>query len=91
MAKTLVKPGLSKRALVKLSYAIVVAMPLSLSVVTSDAECNKLTTYDITNIVMIEFDGRQGAIVFLNGMRDSDQEQRGHGCWRNCQQGQAGL
>ena len=74
----------------QLSYAIVVAKPLSLSVVTYDAESNKLTAYDITNIVMIEFNCGQGAIVFLNGMRGSDQEQRGHGCWRNYHQGQAG-
>jgi ABC-type uncharacterized transport system ATPase subunit len=59
----------------QLSYEIVVAKPLSLSAVTYDAESNKLTAYDITNVVMIEFNCRQGAIVLLNGMRGSDQEQ----------------
>jgi S-adenosylmethionine synthetase len=39
MAKSLVKPGVSKRALVQLSYAIGVAKPLSLFVETYDAEC----------------------------------------------------
>jgi S-adenosylmethionine synthetase len=39
MAKSLVKPGVSKRALVQLSYAIAVAKTLSLFVETYDAEC----------------------------------------------------
>merc|ERR1719321_2108715 len=43
MAKSVVNSGLSKRALVQLSYAIGVAKPLSLFVETYGAECVKLT------------------------------------------------
>merc|ERR1712176_105900 len=57
------KSGLSKRALVQLSYAIGVAKPLSLFVETYGSECGKLTAEDITNIVKIEFDCRPGAIA----------------------------
>merc|ERR1711866_29854 len=63
MAKSIVKSGLSKRALVQLSYAIGVAKPLSLFVETYGSECGKLTAEDITNIVKIEFDCRPGAIA----------------------------
>jgi len=63
MAKSIVKAGLSKRALVQLSYAIGVAKPLSLFVETYGSECGKLTAEDITNIVKIEFDCRPGAIA----------------------------
>merc|ERR1712048_1108294 len=51
MAKSIVKGGLSKRALVQLSYAIGVAKPLSLFVETYGSECGKLTADDITKIV----------------------------------------
>merc|ERR1712157_214934 len=63
MAKSIVKGGLAKRALVQLSYAIGVAKPLSLFVETCGSECGKLTANDITNIVKIEFDCRPGAIA----------------------------
>jgi len=63
MAKSIVKSGLSKRALVQLSYAIGVAKPLSLFVETYGSECGKLTAEDITSIVKIEFDCRPGAIA----------------------------
>merc|ERR1711957_71868 len=63
MAKSIVKSGLSKRALVQLSYAIGVAKPLSLFVETYDSECGKLTADDITNVVKLEFDCRPGAIA----------------------------
>merc|ERR1711881_667334 len=55
MAKSVVKSGLSKRALVQLSYAIGVAKPLSLFVETYGSECGKLTPDDITNILKVEF------------------------------------
>merc|ERR1712130_1021443 len=63
MAKSIVKSGLSKRALVQLSYAIGVAKPLSLFVETYGSECGNLTAEDITSIVKIEFDCRPGAIA----------------------------
>merc|ERR1711985_197560 len=63
MAKSIVKGGLAKRALVQLSYAIGVAKPLSLFVETYGSECGMLTAEDITNIVKIEFDCRPGAIA----------------------------
>merc|ERR1739845_96622 len=63
MAKSIVKSGLSKRALVQLSYAIGVAKPLSLFVETYNSECGKLSADDITNIVKMEFDCRPGAIA----------------------------
>merc|ERR1712100_627792 len=62
MAKSVVKSGLSKRALVQLSYAIGVAKPLSLFVETYGTEQGKLTPEAITNIVKIEFDCRPGAL-----------------------------
>merc|ERR1719392_124691 len=43
MAKSIVKGGLAKRALVQLSYAIGVAKPLSLFVETYGSECGQLT------------------------------------------------
>jgi len=70
MAKSIVKSGLSKRALVQLSYAIGVAKPLSLFVETYGAECGKLTADDITNIVKIEFDCRPGAIATSLALRE---------------------
>merc|ERR1712025_1065465 len=70
MAKSIVKSGLSKRALVQLSYAIGVAKPLSLFVETYGSECGKLTPDDITNIVKIEFDCRPGAIAVSLALRE---------------------
>merc|ERR1712079_200830 len=63
MAKSLVKSGLCKRALVQLSYAIGVARPLSLFVETYGTEQGELTADDLTNIVKMEFDCRPGAIA----------------------------
>merc|ERR1712118_13353 len=63
MAKSVVKSGLCKRALVQLSYAIGVAKPLSLFVETYGTECGGLTSTDITNIIKIAFDCRPGAIA----------------------------
>merc|ERR1712161_56437 len=70
MAKSIVKSGLSKRALVQLSYAIGVAKPLSLFVETYDSECGKLTADDITNVVKLEFDCRPGAIAMSLALRE---------------------
>merc|ERR1712061_337218 len=63
MAKSVVKSGLCKRALVQLSYAIGVAKPLSLFVETYGTEQGALTADDITNIIKVEFDCRPGAIA----------------------------
>merc|ERR1712188_325277 len=63
MAKSVVKSGLCKRALVQLSYAIGVAKPLSLFVETYGTEQHGLTSTDITNIIKINFDCRPGAIA----------------------------
>jgi len=70
MAKSIVKSGLSKRALVQLSYAIGVAKPLSLFVETYGSECGKLSDDDITNILKIEFDCRPGAIAVSLALRE---------------------
>jgi len=70
MAKSIVKGGLAKRALVQLSYAIGVAKPLSLFVETYGSQCGKLTADDITNIVKIEFDCRPGAIAMSLALRE---------------------
>jgi len=70
MAKSIVKGGLAKRALVQLSYAIGVAKPLSLFVETYGSECGKLTANDITNVVKIEFDCRPGAIAMSLALRE---------------------
>merc|ERR1712014_127803 len=70
MAKSIVKGGLAKRALVQLSYAIGVAKPLSLFVETWASECGKLTANDITNVVKIEFDCRPGAIAMSLALRE---------------------
>jgi len=70
MAKSIVKSGLSKRALVQLSYAIGVAKPLSLFVETYGTECGKLTADDITNILKIDFDCRPGAIAVSLALRE---------------------
>jgi S-adenosylmethionine synthetase len=70
MAKSIVKSGLAKRALVQLSYAIGVAKPLSLFVETYGSEVGKLTADDITNILKIEFDCRPGAIAVTLALRE---------------------
>merc|ERR1712203_1233722 len=56
MAKSVVKSGLAKRALVQLSYAIGVAKPLSLFVETYGTEQGNLTAEDITSIIKMNFD-----------------------------------
>merc|ERR1712129_548960 len=63
MAKSIVKSGLCKRALVQLSYAIGVAKPLSLFVETYGTEKEGLTAKLITDIVKINFDARPGALA----------------------------
>merc|ERR1719296_324635 len=63
MAKSVVAAGLSKRALVQLSYAIGVAKPLSLFVETYGTEKEGLTAQAITDIVKLEFDCRPGALA----------------------------
>merc|ERR1712230_170227 len=70
MAKSVVKSGLCKRALVQLSYAIGVAKPLSLFVETYGTEQNDLTAVDITNVIKIEFDCRPGAIALSLALRE---------------------
>jgi len=70
MAKSIVKSGLSKRALVQLSYAIGVAKPLSLFVETYGSECGQLSAEDITNAVKMEFDCRPGAIAVSLALRE---------------------
>merc|ERR1712183_362585 len=63
MAKSVVKSGLAKRALVQLSYAIGFPKPLSLFVETYGTEQGSLTASDITNILKVNFDARPGAIA----------------------------
>merc|ERR1711930_20990 len=70
MAKSIVKGGLVKRALVQLSYAIGVAKPLSLFVETYGSECGKLSADDITNVLKIECDARPGAIAVQLALRE---------------------
>merc|ERR1712006_30648 len=70
MAKSVVKSGLCKRALVQLSYAIGVAKPLSVFVETYGTEKGGLTPTDITTIVKIEFDCRPGAIAQSLALRE---------------------
>merc|ERR1711930_24334 len=70
MAKSVVKSGLCKCALVQLSYAIGVAKPLSLFVETYGTEQGALTADDITNILKIEFDCRPGAIALSLALRE---------------------
>merc|ERR1712230_348630 len=70
MAKSIVKSGLCKRALVQLSYAIGVAKPLSLFVETYGTEQGALTPEDVTNVVKIEFDCRPGAIAMSLALRE---------------------
>jgi len=70
MAKSVVKSGLCKRALVQLSYAIGVAKPLSLFVETYGTEQGALTAEDITNVIKIAFDCRPGAIAVSLSLRE---------------------
>merc|ERR1711972_1186530 len=70
MAKTVVKSGLCKRALVQLSYAIGVAKPLSLFVETYGTEQCGFSADDITNIIKMEFDCRPGAIAKSLALRE---------------------
>merc|ERR1712023_334588 len=70
MAKSVVKSGLCKRALVQLSYAIGVAKPLSLFVETYGTEQGSLTAEDITSIIKIAFDCRPGAIAVSLALRE---------------------
>merc|ERR1719455_11363 len=70
MAKSVVKSGLCKRALVQLSYAIGVAKPLSVFVETYGTEQHGLTATDITNVIKIAFDCRSGAIAQSLALRE---------------------
>merc|ERR1711988_250663 len=70
MAKSVVKSGLAKRALVQLSYAIGFPKPLSLFVETYGTEQGNLTANDITNILKINFDARPGAIAASLALRE---------------------
>merc|ERR1712040_16999 len=70
MAKSAVKSGLCKRALVQLSYAIGVAKPLSLFVEAYGTEQGALSSEDITNAIKIEFDCRPGAIAMSLALRE---------------------
>merc|ERR1739845_329901 len=70
MAKSVVKSGLCKRALVQLSYAIGVAKPLSVFVETYGTEQHGLTPTDITNVIKIAFDCRPGAIAVSLALRE---------------------
>merc|ERR1712232_491658 len=70
MAKSIVKSGLAKRALVQLSYAIGVAKPLSLFLETYGTEQGSLSAEDITNVLKIEFDCRPGAIAMSLALRE---------------------
>merc|ERR1711913_112151 len=70
MAKSVVKSGLCKRALVQLSYAIGVAKPLSLFVETYGTEQGELTADDVTKVIKIAFDCRPGAIAQSLALRE---------------------
>merc|ERR1711988_1663653 len=70
MAKSVVKSGLCKRALVQLSYAIGVAKPLSLFVETHGTEQGSLTPSDVINIVKMAFDCRPGALGLSLALRE---------------------
>merc|ERR1712193_282048 len=70
MAKSVVKAGLCKRALVQLSYAIGFPKPLSLFVETYGTEQGALTPSDITNVLKIAFDARPGAIGVSLALRE---------------------
>merc|ERR1712194_9575 len=70
MAKSIVKSGLSKRALVQLSYAIGVSKPLSVFVETYGSEQGALTADDITDVIKIAFDCRPGALGVSLALRE---------------------
>jgi len=70
MAKSVVKSGLCKRALVQLSYAIGVAKPLSLFVETYGTQQGAHTADSITNVIKIAFDCRPGAIAVSLALRE---------------------
>merc|ERR1711967_191443 len=70
MAKSIVKAGLCKRALVQLSYAIGIAKPLSLFVETYGTEQGGLSAEQITNVVKIAFDCRPGGIAVSLALRE---------------------
>merc|ERR1712137_1000299 len=70
MAKSVVKSGLCKRALVQLSYAIGVAKPLSVFVETYGTEQRGLTPTDVTNVIKMAFDCRPGAIAISLALRE---------------------
>jgi len=70
MAKSVVKSGLCKRALVQLSYAIGVAKPLSLFVETYGTQQGTHTADSITNVIKIAFDCRPGAIAVSLALRE---------------------
>merc|ERR1712178_251076 len=70
MAKSIVQSGLSKRALVQLSYASGVPKPLSVFVETYGTEQGDLTADDITNVIKIAFDCRPGAIALSLALRE---------------------
>merc|ERR1712232_549700 len=70
MAKSVVKSGLCKRALVQLSYAIGVAKPLSLFVETYGTEQGYHAPDDITKVLNIAFDARPGAIAVSLALRE---------------------
>merc|ERR1712039_104602 len=70
MAKSVVKSGLCKRALVQLSYAIGVAKPLSLFVETCGTQQGAHTADSITNVIKIAFDCRPGAIAVSLALRE---------------------
>merc|ERR1712176_298726 len=80
MAKSVVKSGLCKRALVQLSYAIGVAKPLSLFVETYGTEQGSLTADDITNIIKVEFDCRPGAIAVSLALREAKYQETAAYC-----------
>merc|ERR1712060_846615 len=70
MAKSVVKSGLCRRALVQLSYAIGVAQPLSLFVETYGTGRGQLSAKQIEEILKIEFDCRPGAIALSLALRE---------------------
>merc|ERR1712106_70122 len=70
MAKSIVRSGLARRALVQLSYAIGVAKPLPVFVETYGSEQGSLDADDITNIIKIEFDCRPGALGVSLALRE---------------------
>merc|ERR1712184_230715 len=80
MAKSVVKSGLCKRALVQLSYAIGVAKPLSLFVETYGTEQGGLTADDITNVIKVEFDARPGAIAVSLAWREPKSQETAASC-----------